>query len=92
MNIRWLLYGLIIDGIIYKILQPLTEVNVESDDIHLSIYLDNKDGQQQHYYDTYWRKNIESSDGDYKENEILKQWEHSIKTEYNGISYRVIID
>lgn len=85
-------YQKTIDGIIYKILQPLTEVNVESDDIYLSIYLDDRDGQQRHYYDIYWQKYFESSDGDYKENEILKQWERSIRTEYNGISYRVVID
>lgn len=76
---------------ICKILEQLKEIDVKSNNIYLSIYLDNKHGQVKHYYDTYWREYFKLEPNfkiDYK-SEILKQWEQLTKVEYNMVSYRI---
>lgn len=79
------------EGKICKILEQLKEIDVKSNNIYLSIYLDNKYGQEKHYYDTYWREYFKLEPNfkiDYK-SEILKRWEQLTKAEYNRISYKI---
>lgn len=79
---------------ICKILEQLKEIDAKSNNMCLSIYLDNQYGKEKHYYDAYWREYFKlepNFDIDYK-SEILEQWEQLTKAEYNGVLYKVEIN